>query len=471
MLFTSFAFLLFFPTVCVLYYLIPYCYRWVFLLLTSYYFYINWQPVYTLLLVATTGITYVCAQGIAREGVSGKAKKQLLALGCVVPLAFLFIFKYYNFLNGTVFAALDSVGLRWPLPELKLLLPIGISFYTFMAVGYLIDVYRGVVKAERNFGLYALFIAFFPQVTSGPIGRATALLPQLKKPEHLCHYNVMEGLKQMVWGYFMKLCVADRLAIYVDVAYGNFEHHNGTTLLLASFFYSIQIYCDFAGYSLIAIGAARIMGIQLMENFRRPYFAHNIKEFWSRWHISLSTWFRDYIYIPLGGNRVSQFRYMSNLLITFLVSGLWHGTSWTFIVWGGLHGLFQIVENFWRKFVSVRMQDKLRMSGFGQILLTFVIVNFAWIFFRAPDIETAVSIIGRIFTSSGMPFVDFPVFSMGLLSLSLLFIKEVQDELGRGIRLLHSRCWLISHLSVVAMVVFILLFGVFDGGQFIYFQF
>lgn len=275
----------------------------------------------------------------------------------------------------------------------------------------------------------------------------------------------------MVWGYFMKLCVADRLAIYVDVAYGNFEHHNGTTLLLASFFYSIQIYCDFAGYSLIAIGAARIMGIQLMENFRRPYFAHNIKEFWSRWHISLSTWFRDYIYIPLGGNRVSQFRYMSNLLITFLVSGLWHGASWTFIVWGGLHGLFQIVENFWRKFVSARMQDKLRMSGFGQILLTFVIVNFAWIFFRAPDIETAVSIIGRIFTSSGMPFVDFPVFSMGLLSLSLLFIKEVQDELGRGIRLLHSRCWLISHLSVVAMVVFILLFGVFDGGQFIYFQF
>lgn len=471
MLFTSFAFLLFFPTVCGLYYLIPHCYRWVFLLLTSYYFYINWQPVYALLLVATTGITYVCAQGIGRESVSMKVKKLLLALGSVIPLAFLLVFKYYDFLNGAVFAALDNVGLRWPLPELRLLLPIGISFYTFMAVGYLVDVYRGTIKAERNLGFYALFIAFFPQVTSGPIGRAAALLPQLKNPERLRHNNVMEGLKQMVWGYFMKLCVADRLAIYVDVVYGNFEHHNGTTLLLASVFYSVQIYCDFAGYSLIAIGAARIMGVRLMENFRRPYFAHNIKDFWSRWHISLSSWFRDYVYIPLGGNRVSRPRHMGNLLITFLVSGLWHGANWTFIVWGGLHGLFQIVENLWRKSVSTCILGKLHMPGIGQILLTFVVVNFAWIFFRAPDIETAVSIIGRILTSAGIPFVDFPVFSMGLLSLSLLFINDVQDELGRGIRLLHSRSWLISHLSVVTMVVFILLFGVFDGGQFIYFQF
>lgn len=471
MLFTSFAFLLFFPTACILYYLIPYRYRWVFLLLTSYFYYINWQPVYALLLAATTGITYACAWGIGRENVSGKAKKQLLALGCVIPLAFLFVFKYYDFLNDAVFAALDNAGLRWPLPELRLLLPIGISFYTFMAVGYLVDVYRGMVKAERNFGLYALFIAFFPQVTSGPIGRASALLPQLKNPESLCHDNVMEGLKQMTWGYFMKLCVADRLAIYVDAVYGNFEYHNGTTLLLASFFYSVQIYCDFAGYSLIAIGAARIMGVRLMENFRRPYFAHNIKEFWSRWHISLSTWFRDYVYISLGGNRVSRPRHMGNLLITFLVSGLWHGANWTFIVWGVLHGLFQIVENFWRKLVSVRMLDKLHMLGIGRILLTFAVVNFAWIFFRTPDIKTAVSIICQIFTSVGIPFVDFSVFSMGLLSLSLLFIKDVQDELGRGIRLLHSRSWLISHLSVVAMVVFILLFGVLDGGQFIYFQF
>ncbi len=335
MLFTSLSFLLFFPTVCILYYCMPHKVRWIFLLLASYYFYINWQPVYALILLVTTGVTYVCGRVLGERQLSSVGRKAVLAVGCIIPLGFLFVFKYYDFLTRTIFDVLDNVGVRWPLPEMRLLLPIGISFYTFMAVGYVVDVYRGTVKAEKSLGLYALFVSFFPQVTSGPIGRAGELIPQLKSPQYLKYDNVICGLKQMLWGYFMKLCVSDRLAIYVDAVYGNIAHHNGTSILLASLLYTFQIYADFAGYSLIAIGAARIMGIRLAENFRRPYFSKNIKEFWGRWHITLSHWFRDYVYIPLGGNRVSLGRHLSNLMITFLLSGLWHGAEWNFILWGG----------------------------------------------------------------------------------------------------------------------------------------
>lgn len=273
-----------------------------------------------------------------------------------------------------------------------------------------------------------------------------------------------------MWGYFMKLCVADRLASYVDAVYGNIPQHSGSTLLLASVFYSIQIYCDFAGYSFIAIGAARVMGFRLMENFRRPYLAKNIKEFWSRWHISLSSWFRDYVYIPLGGNRVSRSRHMGNLLLTFLASGLWHGANWTFILWGGIHGMFQIVETRWLHWTKLQSR-RLVIPPFVKIFFTFVLVNFAWVFFRSPDIKTGWEIMSKIFTSSGPLFIEKESLVLGGLSLLLLVIKDIADEYEIGVDLLSSKRLAISNLSVVLLISFILLFGVLDSSQFIYFQF
>lgn len=360
MLFNSFHFLLFFPLVCLLYYLLPPRLRWVFLLLASYYFYMNWEPVYALLIAGSTLITYGC--GLLVERYRGERRKQrLFLLGSLfLNFGILFIFKYYNFLTGSIFSLLSWLGIRFAFPEFTLLLPVGISFYTFQAVGYSLDVYRGDIKPERYLGIYALFVSFFPQLVAGPIERARNLLPQFKEIHRFDETNATQGLKLMLWGYFMKLCVADRLALYVDAVYNNVSEHNGTSLLLASIFFAFQIYCDFGGYSLIAIGAARVMGFSLMENFRRPYFAQSIKEFWGRWHISLSTWFKDYVYIPLGGNRVGRFRHALNLFVTFLVSGIWHGANWTFVLWGGFHGGTQVVEKYLPKYMNV---NKCKMEG------------------------------------------------------------------------------------------------------------
>lgn len=465
MLVTSFQFLLFFPLISVIYYLVPKQIRWIYLLVVSYIFYINWQPIYAILLFGVTIVTYLCAIAIDNVNLSSKSKKTFLFVGCLIPLLFLGIFKYYNFINQSVFHWLDVLGLHWQIPKLKILLPIGISFYTFMAVGYLVDVYRGLMRAERNLGYYALFISYFPHITSGPIGRANRLLPQFKQPSSLNYDNFISGLRMMVWGYFMKLCVADRLSMYVDAVYSNIPQHNGTTLLLASLFYTIQIYGDFAGYSFIAIGASRIMGIKLMDNFIRPYFAHNIKEFWGRWHISLSTWFRDYLYIPLGGNRVSPGRHVFNLFITFIVSGLWHGAAWNYILWGGVHGIYQIIMVLLK---NVRLH--LHIPIFVNIIFTFICVNFAWVLFRV-DTSQAINIYAKIFSSIGLPFVDIPVFSMGLLSLLILFIKDSHDEYGWGVDLLASKYRIISYTTIIVLIIYILLYGVLDGGQFIYFQF
>lgn len=336
MLFNSFEFLLFFPIVCVLYFLLgKNKYRNPFLLLASYYFYMNWKPIYAVLILTSTILTYVC--GLLVEKNSGEKKKQkwFLISSLVLNFGILFIFKYFNFINESIFIVLSTTGLKWTVPNLDVLLPVGISFYTFQAVGYSIDVYRGTIKAERNFITYALFVSFFPQLVAGPIERAKNLLPQFHSEHHFDADDVIEGIKQMIWGFFMKLCVADVLSSYVDAIYNNVANHNGTSMLLATLFFTIQIYCDFAGYSNIAIGVARVMGYRLMENFKQPYFALNIKEFWRKWHISLSTWFMDYLYIPLGGNRVSYSRHLLNLAITFLISGVWHGANWTFVIWGG----------------------------------------------------------------------------------------------------------------------------------------
>lgn len=402
MAFTSLSFILFLAIVIIINYSIPKEYRWAFLLVASYYFYLNWQPIYAILLMTTTVITYLSAVLMHRQA-SPLKRKAICIVGCILPLFALIIFKYYNFITDNVAALLKSLHIGISLPQMQLLLPIGISFYTFTAIGYLFDIYRKKYNPEYNFGIFCLFIAFFAQITSGPIPRGDQLIPQIRHPEDLSYDNIMHGFRTMLWGFFMKLCVADRIAVYVDTIYGNIGSHNGGSILLASVLYTVQIYCDFAGYSFIAIGAARMLGLKLMENFRRPYLALSVKDFWNRWHISLSSWFRDYVYIPLGGNRVSKTRHKCNLMITFLVSGLWHGAAWNFILWGGLHGMGQITEKTATKF-------NITLPRIVKICLMFTFVSICWMFFRLSSVDDVFTGFKKFFCDFGIPFIDSTLF-------------------------------------------------------------
>lgn len=340
MLFNSLNFIIFQMLVMMIYYLIPQNrMRKVFLLGASWYFYACFNLIMLFILLFETMVAY--GYGLAHSKTfrygSGQVSSEIYFSGTVILLILpLLCFKYLNFLEDSICDVLSLASVTVAMPSFELLLPIGISFYTFMAVGYVVDVYKGKVEAERDVLDFALFVGFFPQIASGPIGRAGLLIPQLKEKKPLLYENITAGAKMMLWGFFMKLVVGDRAGIYVDTVFGNYAHHNGTSLLLATFMYTIQIYCDFAGYSLIAIGAAKMMGYDLMENFRRPYFATSVADFWRKWHISLSTWFRDYVYFPCGGSRCSKSKTYRNLMITFLVSGLWHGAAYNFILWGGV---------------------------------------------------------------------------------------------------------------------------------------
>lgn len=469
MLFNSIAFLLFFPIVCVLYFCIPTTQiktRNLLLLVASYYFYMNWEPAYALLLLTSTILTYLAAIGIGHFE-DRRKKKVCLVSSLVVNLFILFLFKYYNFLAANLETVMQSTGLKLDMPEFSLLLPVGISFYTFQALGYSIDVYRGTTKVEQNFLTYALFVSFFPQLVAGPIERSNNLLPQFKQQHRFSYENVMAGVRLMVWGYFMKLVLADRCGLYVDTIFNNVDKHNGGSFLLASLLFPFQIYGDFAGYSLIAIGVARVLGFKLMENFHRPYFACTVGEFWHRWHISLSTWFKDYVYIPLGGNRVGRIRNYFNLLITFVISGIWHGANWTFFCWGSLHGILLCIEKALgfskRKFTGVKK--------FCHWFVTFVLVCFAWILFRANNLHEATVILKGIFTNPGIPKPEFANFIAIGLAMVVLFIKEFSDEYHWKMRFADSRCWYVRHIYIVLMISYIILFGVFGGDQFIYFQF
>ena len=471
MLFNSLEFLLFFPLVCVVYFAIRGT-RWrnVFLLAASYYFYMNWKPVYALLILSSTLITYFCGLLLERYD-SKKRKKAILSASIVLNIGILLLFKYHSLINASVTAFLCAIGVYWQVPDFDVLLPVGISFYTFQAVGYSIDVYRGTVKAERSFVTYAVFVSFFPQLVAGPIERASNLLPQFHEKHSFSYRNAAEGLRQMLWGFFMKLCVADVLAEFVNAVYNNVSQHNGTSLVLATVLFAFQIYCDFGGYSNIAIGAARVMGFRLMENFTRPYLSLSIKEFWKRWHISLSSWFRDYVYIPLGGNRVKYGRHLLNLMITFVVSGLWHGANWTFLLWGTLHGTYLIIGNLFRKFIYCPKQETI-VSKILSIVFCFVLVDFAWIFFRADNTADAFSIIGKIITDIGRPFDaghSFIVYSA--LSLSILIFKDIKEYCGIRINFMHANNLFVRYASILALVSYILLFGALNGGLFIYFQF
>jgi len=389
----------------------------------------------------------------------------------------LLVFKYYNFLNSNLISFLDAVGLHFSLPGLNWAIPVGISFFTFQAVGYLLDVYKKRITAENNFWDFALFVSFFPQVTSGPISTAKDLMPQFKIPHTFCYEQGRDGLKMLLWGMFLKLVLADRIGIYVDTVYSNYIHYSGSVCFFASIMYTLQIYCDFAGYSLMAIGIAKTLGFDLINNFERPYLAASVTEFWKRWHISLTRWLTTHVYINLGGNRCSKFRQYVNIMITFFVSGLWHGANWTFIIWGALHGFFQIVE-------KALMGDKLKAElksgvhkftlgrGF-RIALTFILVSFAWIFFRMSTLDVAVDVIGKIFT-------DFGQFSLGPLDpismvgigvgLPILFAREIREEyLFNRIKVLNYS--IVKWVFYILIACYTLTMGVLDAGQFIYVTF
>ncbi len=476
MLFNSVEFVLFFIIIVFLYFTLPHKYRWFLLLTGSCYFYMAFIPVYILILGFTIVVDYWA--GIFLEKIEGKNKKLFLIASLIANIGVLAVFKYYNFLNDNLTVFLKTVNITNHIQSLAIILPIGLSFHTFQAMSYTIEVYRGRQKAEKNFGIYALYVMFFPQLVAGPIERPQNLLHQFYEKHTFDYDRVTEGLKLMLWGFFKKLVIADRLAIYVNTIYNNPEHHNGTTLLIATIFFAFQIYCDFSGYSDIAIGAAKIMGFKLMLNFNRPYFSRNISEFWKRWHISLSSWFRDYLYISLGGNRVSVPRWYFNLFIVFLLSGLWHGANWTFIIWGALNGFYLVfavvISKPREKLLAVLGIDN-NSSGmrFIQIFSTFILSCFAWIFFRANNLDDAGHIVKAIFTNTGPVYSENPsMLIYSVFGILFLLLVEMKQEYYQGdFTLMHNKSWVVRNLSYTFLMIIILLIGVFDGGQFIYFQF
>ena len=468
MAFNSFNFLLIFPFIFVLYWAVPAkwnTWRKVFLVIASYLLYMNWKPSFAIVLFGVTLITYL--GGLLFDG---GEKKKLIWPFTLLGLLPLLVFKYYNFLNDSISEWLASVGLQFALPGLNWTIPVGISFFTFQAVGYMLDVYHGRVKAEKKFLDYLLFVCFFPQVMSGPISKADELLPQLKISHKFDYEQGKQGLKYLLWGMFIKLVIADRLGLFVDTVYANYIHYSGSTCFVASIFYTLQIYCDFAGYSLMAIGIARTLGFNLINNFRRPYLAVSITDFWRRWHISLTRWLTQQVYIPLGGSRCSKARTYWNIFVTFLVSGIWHGANWTFIVWGIMHGVFQIIEKVlgWQKYEGHNWGVKA-----VRICFTFLLVNFAWIFFRMPSIGDAWGAICRMFTEIGTPNLSDlggAAIIMAIIGMFILFFKDIRDEFfSNKFRFLDKKT--VRWVIYVVLFCLVLNFGVLDGGQFIYVSF
>lgn len=494
MLFNSINFLLFFPIVVLLFYLIPKKAGKIWLLLASYFFYMCWNAKYVFLILISTLVTY--GAGILLGKMDKPGKKKAVLAGClVVNLGILFFFKYFDFLLENLNAIGGVFGLRVINNPFSLLLPVGISFYTFQALGYIIDVYKGEIECERNFIDYALFVSFFPQLVAGPVERASKLLPQIKgisEKRTATYEDVTSGLMDMAWGLFMKMVIADRVALFVNGIFSSIYKLGTIETILGAFGFAIQIYCDFWGYSLIAMGAARVLGIKLMRNFETPYFAESISEFWKCWHISLSQWFRDYVYIPLGGNRCSKVKKYRNIIITFLVSGLWHGASWTYVFWGGLHGIYQVVGDLSKNSISnIRAALGIKKDTFGYHLgaklRTFCFVSLAWVFFRADTLRDAFLYINRMFTKFN-PWVLYneSLFNYGLdrtecwilmVSIVVLVLVDIgQKKMGEtlgGILLKENTAF--RWIVVIAIILTVIVYGQyginFDSGKFIYFDF
>ena len=494
MLFNSLQFLIFFPIVTIIYFLLPFRYRWLHLLIASCIFYMAFVPIYIVILFATIIIDYFA--GIMIEKSAGRKRKLYLIASLVANIGVLAVFKYYNFFADNVNTLLASIHITTTqVPLLKILLPIGLSFHTFQAMSYTIEVYRGRHKAERHFGIYALYVMFYPQLVAGPIERPQNVLYQFHEEKFFNYNNAVSGLRLMMWGMFKKVVIADRLTELTDPVFNHPHNYPPITLALATVFFAFQIYCDFSGYSDIALGSARVMGFKLMKNFNRPYVAKSISEFWSRWHISLSTWFRDYLYISLGGNRVSVPRWFFNLFFVFLVSGFWHGANWTFIVWGALHGLYLIGAILVNKakvkwFGASPAKEKSAFDNALNIAITFILVSVAWVFFRANTIHDAFYIVGRfphvfsdivrIVKTRDVEFMniwdiqEFITIKRLMFAFLLIFLMEFlqfAQEKFNIVKMLYSRPIYFRWLMYYSVIYAIITYGVFKNHQFIYFQF
>ena len=473
MLFNSFNFWIIFPFIFLFFWIIPskqQLTKKIFLITISYLLYINWDAAYSLILLGITLITFYGAKIISNTPTIHK-RHILIALFTTLAFLPLLIFKYYNFIITSVTQILTDIGFRFELPGLNWAIPIGISFFSFQAIGYLLDVYHNRIKAEHNIIDYTLFVSFFPQITSGPISKAEDLIPQLKNLKPFEYAKAASGLKFLLWGLFLKVVVADRLGIFVNAVYENYQFYSGIDCFIASVFYSIQIYGDFAGYSLMALGIAKCLGIDLINNFERPYLATSITSFWKRWHISLTQWLTRQIYIPLGGSRTSKIKTYRNILITFIVSGIWHGANWTFIIWGAFHGIIQIIE----KALSIQKEThKNKLIAIIRIIITFLLVNFAWIIFRIPSIDETWDIITKIFTSFSGDILANTNNSDKLLMLTgilILLIKEITEEFFNGEKLWSRINFGGRFIIYTILFIMIISIGVLDSGQFIYVSF
>ena len=487
MLFNSIQFLFFFALVVLIYFSIPFRFRWVLLLAASYYFYLSTKPKFIVFILLSTLITYYAGVQMGKRGSKSERKKFLL-LGLLFNVGLLFLLKYYDFFGDSLNFLFTHFQMGFKIPALHLLLPIGISFYTFKSLSYCIDVYRGDQPPEKHLGHFALYVAFFPQLLAGPIERATRFLPQMHEKFDFDYSRATKGFRLILWGLFQKMVIADNLAPLVDSVYNHPTHYQGASLVLATLFFAFQIYCDFSGYSDIAIGAGQILGYKTMENFNRPYFSASVPEFWRRWHISLSTWFRDYLYIPMGGNRVSIPRWYFNLFIVMLICGFWHGANWTFLVWGGLHGSYLVLSVFTqktrRRFCQAIGLDRVpRLHHSLRVLMTFSLVCFAWIFFRANRIPDAFYIISNLPAGweSALhlqgwlesPFLGPLKFELLIVifSMALLILVHFIERHGSIVDKLSERPVWLRWSIYYGTVLSILLFGNFGFKQFIYFQF
>ena len=478
MLFNSAGYIVFFTIVCLVYFILPKKLKRVFLLLASYFFYSCWNLKYSLLMLFSTVATYLTA--IAMDMVGAKKKKKLyLGLCFFVNLAILFVFKYYSFTVNFINKILGIAALSIDMPVIDVLLPVGISFYTFQALGYIVDVYRGEIKAERNFINYALFVSFFPQLVAGPIERSKNLLTQIDNLGHRRYENLSKGLLYILWGFFLKLVIADRAAIFVNQVFDSYQGYSYIFLCYAALLFAVQIYCDFYSYSIIAKGSAKILGYDLMDNFKAPYLSASITEFWRRWHISLSTWFKDYLYIPLGGNRKGAFRKHLNVLIVFLVSGLWHGANYTFVLWGLIHGVFNILEDSF-KGITKDIRDNFLYKIIRR-LITFVVAVMSFVIFRSKNIGAAKAyLLGILKRQAGSldASIAFPYEDTVILLIAIAILVVIDILIYNKVKLadnIERRSLIVRWPIYIFLLIATLIFGIYGPGyseaQFIYFQF
>ena len=493
MLFNSLGFLIFLPITFAAFWLCPNRWRWIPALIASYYFYMYWNPKLVFLILFTTLVSYLCGILVEKYKDRSALKKLVLAATLVASLGVLLFFKYFNFLYEAFFDAAVALGASEPAGYFSIMLPVGISFYTFQTASYVIDVYRGDVSAEKHLGYFTLFVTFFPQLVAGPIERPGDLLPQLRANKSIKKIDYVNAFRFMAVGFFKKIAVADAIGVVVNSTYENVEAATGLSALVATLLFAVQIYCDFSGYSDIAVGCAKLFGVNLIENFKTPYVARSIKEFWNRWHISLSRWLRDYIYFPLGGSRVKQARWIFNTFTVFFISGLWHGASYNFIIWGLLHATYQVIGKFtlpardkaWG--LIVKKPDSKIVSA-SRLIWTFLLVNFAWIFFRASTLGEAATVVGKIFTdysfsadyiartlenlSLTLPIAIYIAFAILLLTVMEKLKYPKADDQIKHVTLTRS----LRFASYVVMIwcivcVWIALQAADVGSSFIYFQF